>query len=70
LISFAWWSELKAGMGKRNSVVHPRNQINLGVKEVGRYLTSIVEALNDLYLTVYSKPHPAHGRGLDSILTF
>ncbi|MCU1330366.1 MAG: hypothetical protein JWN34_5736, partial [Bryobacterales bacterium] len=70
LSSFSWWNEKKSGMGKRNSVVHPRDEVKLTVKDVERCLSSIVEALNDLYLAVFKKSHPAHGRGLDSTLTF
>jgi hypothetical protein len=70
LSSFSWWSELKSGMATRNSIVHPRGEVKLGVKDVERSLNSIIEALNDLYLAVFKKAHPAHGRGLDSTLSF
>lgn len=70
LNGYPWWSELKSGMSKRNNVVHPRGEVTLDIDDVRRHLRSIVDALNDLYVAVYGKAHPAHGRGLDSNLTF
>lgn len=65
-----WWSALKEAINARNDLVHPRKVMRLTVVEVERFISSIVDALNELYLAIFRKGHPAHGRGLQSTLTF
>lgn len=65
-----WWSELKSGIKARNSVVHPREVVELSSSDVQRSLTAIVAALNDIYLSVFGKGHPSFNRGLQSTMDF
>ena len=65
-----WWHNFKEAITARNGLVHPREVVNLTAEEVERFVTSIVEALNALYLVIFSKGHPSHGRGLQSTLSF
>ncbi|MDK8172186.1 hypothetical protein QP735_06540 [Curtobacterium citreum] len=67
---FTWWSSLKDGMKVRNSLVHPREVVVLSVSDVRRFLDAIVRALNDIYLSVFKKGHPAYQRGLQSTMSF
>jgi hypothetical protein len=66
----AWWSVIKEAINARNGLVHPRDVMSLRVADVERLILSIVDALNALYMAVFGKGHPAHGRGLQSTLTF
>lgn len=68
--SFPWWSDLMSGMKARNSVVHPRDAVNLSCPDVQRYLGAIVSSLNDIYMGVFGKGHPSFNRGLQSTMTF
>lgn len=65
-----WWSELHSGMVARNRLVHPKEAVDLPFEAVERYLTAIVDALDDLYSAVFKRGHPAFGRGLQSTLSF
>jgi hypothetical protein len=68
--TYAWWSDLKQAVSDRNSLVHPRDAVALSCSALERYLKAIVEALNDLYLAVFRKGHPAYGRGIQSAISF
>ena len=68
--SYVWWSELMSGVRVRNSLVHPREAVQIKSSEVERFLRAIIAALNDIYLGVFSKGHPSFNRGLQSTLTF
>lgn len=66
----AWWSDLMEGTKVRNGLVHPRRAMELSTDLVTRYLQAILDALDDLYLAVFKKGHPSHGRGLQSTTDF
>lgn len=68
--TYAWWSDLLSGMKARNSLVHPRDAVQLTSSDVQRYLTAIIQALHDMYLGVFGKGHPSFNRGLQSTMTF
>ena len=68
--TFTWWSSLHDGMKVRNSLVHPRDAIELKLSDVHRFLYAIVHALNDIYLCVFKKGHPSFKRGLQSTMSF
>jgi len=65
-----WWSVLHEAVEARNGLVHPRAALVVTTQDVQRFLNSIIEALDDLYRAVFRRGHPAHGRGLDSTMTF
>jgi hypothetical protein len=67
---FPWWSDLKQALTARNALVHPREAVSLSRSDLERYLTAIIEALNDVYVAAFSRGHPAYGRGLHSTLSF
>ena len=68
--SHPWWSSLLDGIKVRNSLVHPREALNLKLTDVKRFLEAIIDSLNDIYLAVFGKGHPSFNRGLQSTLTF
>lgn len=67
---YAWWSDLKEALNARNALVHPRDVVSLSLPELKRFVSAIIDALNDIYKAVFGKGHPAHGRGLQSTLSF
>lgn len=67
---YHWWGDLNQGILTRNDLVHPKKALELKVDDVKRFLAAIVSALNDLYLAVFDSGHPAHGRGLQSTMSF
>ncbi|MBH0054501.1 hypothetical protein I6E74_10025 [Salinibacterium sp. SWN139] len=68
--SYGWWSVLREGIRARNSLVHPREVVALEPADVERFLAAIIGALNDIYLGIFKKGHPAFNRGLQSRMTF
>lgn len=68
--TYTWWSDLLSGIKARNALVHPRDAVQLTSSDVHRYLTAIIQALNDMYLGVFGKGHPSFNRGLQSTMTF
>lgn len=66
----SWWSDLRNGMNKRNGLVHPRDTVEFTVVDAKRYLSAIIETLDNLYLAVFKRGHPVAGRGLQSTLYF
>lgn len=68
--AYPWWSDLKEALNARNLLVHPRDVVSISLSEVERFLSAIIEALNDVYMAAFGKGHPAHGRGLQSTLSF
>lgn len=65
-----WWGPLMGGVNDRNGLVHPKSAIGLLPAQVAVSLKAMIDCLNALYVGVFSKPHPAHGRNLDSRMTF
>lgn len=67
----SYWSEFVEALRLRNSLTHPRpDPPTIGEKAVRRALTSIIELLNVMYMSIYKKKLPAYNRGLSSRLTF
>jgi hypothetical protein len=66
----SWWSVLHEGIITRNKFVHPKDTVECSVSQLKRYLDSIMEALNSLYMAIFKRGHPAYGRGLQSTLSF
>jgi hypothetical protein len=65
-----WWAQLKQATDSRNNLTHPKQSHDITVETVKAALSSIIDALNVLYRTIYQKQFPATGLGLDSKLTF
>lgn len=68
--SSSWWSDLISGIKARNSIVHPRDAVDLSSSDVQRYLGAIIASLNAIYLGVFGKGHPSFNRGLQSTMSF
>jgi len=67
---YTWWSDLRAAVNARNALVHPRDAVSLSLSELERFISAIIDALNDVYTAVFGRGHPAYGRGLQSTLSF
>lgn len=65
-----WWSHFKEAINMRNELTHPKSIPSIDVAVVKRALISILETLNNLYMSVYKKEYPRYKRGLGSTLTF
>jgi hypothetical protein len=66
----AWWAHLKSSLLIRNRLTHPKEAVSLRPEEVEASLTSIIEAIDALYLGIYGKGFPATSTGLQSRLSF
>jgi hypothetical protein len=67
----SYWSGFVEAARLRNSLTHPKSDPpSVGENAVSRALTSVIELLNVMYLSIYKKKLPAHGRGLSSRLQF
>lgn len=65
-----WWQDLKKGQRLRNSIVHPREQVELGPAAVKSSIRAVLAAVNFLYQSVYKKDFPHFSLDLKSIYEF
>jgi hypothetical protein len=65
-----WWSELIAATDLRNQLTHAKTVPTVTVAAVGNAIRAIVDALDVLYQSIYKRPFPPAGLGLQSRLTF
>lgn len=65
-----WWASLKAALGIRNQLTHPKEATTITVDSVEASIQSIIDAIDALYQAIYGKGFPALSRGLQSKLTF
>jgi len=61
-----WWDGLLEGIGIRNDIVHPKSDTCIKIEQVERSISSIIECVNYLFLSVYRKGLPIYGLGLQS----
>lgn len=60
----AWWSEISEATLLRNSIVHPREPVELEKKAVERALLAIITCVDDLFSAVFDKGIPYKSLGL------
>lgn len=65
-----WWIQLSDALTARNSLVHPKDKLDIDEKAVQQALEGVLGALNSLYLSLYKSKHPALGRQLHSNMDF
>lgn len=63
-----WWIDLNNSIKTRNKMVHPKESIALSENEVDKYLTAILNCINDLFKAIYKKGLPTFGLELTSKL--
>jgi len=61
-----WYMALKQSIDLRNRLVHPKEHVQLTVKQVEAAVSSVVNTINELYLAVYKRGYPAADRGVES----
>ncbi len=67
----SYWGEFNVATRLRNKLTHPKGgNLEITKSEVEKALGAIIELLNVMYLAIYKKKLPAHGRGLSSKRTF
>lgn len=65
-----WWSALGTSIKLRNKLTHPKGIPQITIASVKSAVSSIVDAIDSLYQTIYKKPFPAASRALHSRLSF
>jgi HEPN superfamily RiboL-PSP-like protein len=65
-----WWGSLNEGIKLRNSIVHPKENKTLKIKDVERTLKSVINCLNSLFKEIYGKGLPSIHMELVSKLDF
>jgi hypothetical protein len=68
--SHQWYSDLKASIKLRNSLVHPKEEVRVTEGNTKLLLESINTCLEQVSKCVYKKPFPFVALGLQSRLTF
>lgn len=68
--SSKWWSQLGSAFQHRNSLVHPKDDLQINEKMVKDALEGVLGGLNSIYLSLYKKNYPAYRRSLTSRMTF
>lgn len=62
--NYQWYASLKQNIDLRNKLVHPKEHIQLTVKQVEAAVLSVITAINELYNAVYKRKFPAFDRGI------
>lgn len=65
-----WWSDFKEGINFRNKLTHPKKVIQISESMIEKYLTAIINTLDELYKAVYKRSYPLTQRGLNSQMDF
>jgi hypothetical protein len=65
-----WRSKLSGAIDLRNKLTHPKTNPSITIKAVERALEAVIETINALYVSLYSRPLPAANMGLTSNLEF
>lgn len=65
-----WWTRLKDGIHKRNSIVHPKNHEKLTIDSVKAILSAIIDCIDIVFLSVYKKHFPGKKHGLKAKCNF
>lgn len=62
--TFQWYSNLKQSIDLRNKLVHPKEDMQITIKQVELAISSVVSTVNELYKVVYGEKYPALNRGV------
>jgi hypothetical protein len=65
-----WWQNLNDGIVLRNSLVHPKENSDISIKQIESTLKAVLECIDRLFKAIYKKGLPGINRGLDSKLDF
>lgn len=65
-----WHQNIKQSISLRNSLIHPKNLVAINEKQAENVLKSILDTVNQLYLSIYRKGLPIYLKGLQSKLSF
>ena len=65
-----WYQNIKQSISLRNSLVHPKSLVAINEKQANHVLQSVLDTVNQLYLTIYRKGLPFYRKGLQSKLSF
>ena len=64
--NYPWYATLKQSIDLRNKLVHPKEHIQLTIKQVETSVLSVVNTINELYIAVYKHKLPVVDRGITS----
>lgn len=59
-----WKALLGNALARRNSIAHPKGELNLSVNDITRDLEAILAAASDLFEVIFKKPLPYKSHGL------
>jgi hypothetical protein len=65
-----WWSQLSAAIDVRNQLTHAKTVPEIAEAAVRNGILAIIASLDALYQSIYKRPFPPVGMGLQSGLTF
>lgn len=61
-----WFMQLKQSIQLRNDLVHPKTVVEITDRQVEIAISSVIQAINELYKAIYKKSFPAYSLGLIS----
>ena len=65
-----WWSQLSTAINLRNQLTHAKTVPSITEAAVQSAVMAIITSLEELYKSIYKRPFPPSGMGLQSNLTF
>ena len=68
-VTFELYTSLKQSIDLRNKLVHPKEDMQVTVKQVELAIFSVIDAINELYKAVYQRKFPSYNRGISPKLT-
>jgi hypothetical protein len=64
------WGQLAEATKLRNQLNHPKDMVPISKVTVGRAIQAIIDTLDNLYRSIYSRGFPSAGLALNSRLSF
>ncbi len=62
----SWWQGLMQSIQKRNNILHPKNSSPVLLKDSELFLNSLVEAVDEIYKTVFGTKWPKSKLGVQT----
>lgn len=62
-----WWTKLKSSIKIRNSIAHPKEEVELRKADVKAALQAVLECVSSLYLAVFNRKLPYSSLGLSPV---
>lgn len=62
-----WWPEFLNSVSIRNEIMHPKKEFEMSIDDAERAVSSVLQVIDDLMVTVFKKNWPRANKGLQVV---